>query len=179
MHEFCESDPCGRQPTVHTVRMRNPIRLPSLVFMLLVLAGCASLGPYRDPPRVSLVNVVPMEMTLFEQRYRLTLRIQNPNNADLPVEGMAYTVEINDRKFADGVSNQHFDVPAYGEQVIDVVVTSTLLNVLQQVRDQQSGSLDKVGWKLSGGLSVPGYFGKLSFEYAGSLDLAAPARTSQ
>jgi len=147
--------------------------------MLLVLAGCASLGPYRDPPRVSLVNVIPMEMTLFEQRYRLTLRIQNPNEVALPVDGMDYTVEINDHKFADGVSNQHFRVPAYGEQVIDVVVTSTLLNVLQQVRDQQAGPRDKLSWKLSGGLGVPGHFGKLPFEYAGSLDLAAPVGPSK
>lgn len=159
--------------------MRNPIRLPSLVFILLVLAGCASVGPYRDPPRVSLVNVIPMEITLFEQRYRLTLRIQNPNDVALPVDGMDYTVEINDHKFADGLSNQHFRVPAYGEQVIDVVVTSTLLNVLQQVRDQEAVPHDTLSWKLSGGLSVPGHFGKLPFEYAGNLDLAPPVGPSR
>lgn len=147
--------------------------------MFLVLAGCASVGPYRDPPRVSLVNVIPMEMTLFEQRYRLTLRIQNPNDVALPVDGMDYAVEINDHKFADGVHNQHFRVPAYGEQVIDVVVNSTLLNVLQQVRDQQAGPRDKLSWKLSGGLGVPGHFGKLPFEYTGSLDLASPAGPSK
>jgi len=147
--------------------------------MFLVLASCASLGPYRDPPRVSLVNVIPMEMTLFEQRYRLTLRIQNPNDVALPVDGMDYTVEINDQKFADGVSSQQFRVPAYGEQVIDVVVTSTLLNVLQQVRDQQAGPHEKLSWKLSGGLSVPDHLGKLPFEYAGSLDLAAPTGPSR
>lgn len=147
--------------------MRDLIRLQLLVLIFLASPGCTTLSRYSDPPRVSLVNILPLEMTAFEQRYRLTLRIQNPNDADLLVDAMDYTVEINDRKFADGVSDQQFSVPPHGERVIDVVVSSNLRDVLQQVRDKE---LDKLRWKLSGGLVIPGQLRKLPFEYSGSLE---------
>ncbi len=142
--------------------------------LLPLLAGCSSLGAYSQAPRVSLVDVRPLEMGLFEQRYRLKLRIRNPNAAALPVSGMDYTLYINGREFADGVDSQAFSVPAYGEMVIEVAVSSSLLDVVQQL--QQRESRQALSWRLAGGLRVPGHLGRLPFEYAGRLDLApAPA----
>ena len=76
------------------------------VILCLLLAGllnaCASLNSYTEAPRVSLASIEPKDMTLLEQRYGIRLRIMNPNDAVLPVAGLSYAIEINEREFAYG-----------------------------------------------------------------------------
>ncbi len=137
----------------------------------MLSAGCATLGAYSQTPRVSLNDVRPLDMTLFEQRYLLTLRIQNPNEADLPIRGMSYTVYINDTKFADGVSPQAVTVSAFGERVVEVEAVSNLLRVIEQFRHRDGGSRGKLNWRITGGLSLENRLGGPPLEYEGELDL--------
>ena len=51
-------------------------RLAVLLFALLATA-CASLGKYQEAPRVLLVNIQPLDMTLFEQRFAVQLRVMD------------------------------------------------------------------------------------------------------
>jgi LEA14-like dessication related protein len=118
-------------------------------------------------------------MGVLEQRYGLQLRILNPNDTALPVAGMQYSLQINDREFAYGVSRQPVSIPAYGEAVLDVDVVSNLLSVLQQLQEANTGKQDSLKYRLSGSLSLENRFGKLPFDYHGELnylpaDPAAP-----
>ena len=72
-------------------------RVLMLLYAVALLAACAGLGAYRESPRASLVSIEPLDMTLLEQRYALQLRIINPNDADMPINGLSYTIEINQR----------------------------------------------------------------------------------
>ena len=141
-----------------------------LALLLALLSGCAGPGAYRETPRVSLVSIQPRDMGVFEQRYGLQLRILNPNDADLPVAGMHYSLEINDREFAYGVSRQPVTIPAYGEAVLDVDVVSSLLSVLQQLQQANTGKQQSLKYRLSGSLSLANRLGKLPFDYRGELN---------
>ena len=142
------------------------------LLLSLLLSACAGLGVYTEPPRVSLVSVEPLDMTLFEQRYRIGLRIQNPNQASLAIRGMDYEVELNGRKFAHGLSPQAVDVPAYGEQVVEVEVVSNLLRIVDQIHELESGRTRNLSWRLSGDLRLADRIATLPFDYAGQLDLS-------
>lgn len=111
------------------------IRLYPLLLALIAVAGCASLGEYKERPRVSIAGVQVTEANLFEQRYRLQLRVQNPNAVDLPIGGLDYQVEINGKAFATGVSNSRVVVPRYGTALLDVEGTSTLGTLIKQLKD--------------------------------------------
>ncbi len=124
-------------------------KVPVLMVVLL-LAGCASLGGYRDPPRVSLVSIEPLDMTLLEQRYALQLRILNPNDVALPVSGLNYSIEINRREFAYGVSRQSVTIPAHGEALLDVEVISNLLSLMRQMQELGAGGKQVIEYRLSG-----------------------------
>jgi LEA14-like dessication related protein len=139
------------------------------VLLTALLAGCAGPGAYREPPRVSLVSIQPSELGVFEQRYGLQLRILNPNDTALPVEGMHYSLQINDREFAYGVSRQPVSIPAYGEALLDVDVVSNLLGVLQQLQEANTGKRESLKYRLSGSLSLKNHRGKLPFDYQGEL----------
>ncbi len=150
----------------------NGIRALCVTFVVLALSACAGLGPLETPPRVNLVDLRPADVTLFEQRYSVRLRVRNPNDVPLEVRGMDYAIDINDQKFADGVSDAHFTVPPYGERVVEVTVTSSLLRLIEQFRQMdQRGSL-VLDYRLSGHMSIAGSPTRHAFAHEDSLDLS-------
>jgi len=122
-------------------------------------------------PYVSLSDLQVREIGLFEQRYRLKLRIQNPNSFALPISGMNYQLHINGKKFAGGVSRQPVTIPAFGEALADVDVISDVGSLLQQFSGLTSGHVQKVSYRLSGSISLAHSVLKLPFEYKGEVDL--------
>lgn len=160
-------------------RYRQFLRYPVLALLIALLGACATLGPYKEPPRVSLASIQPKQMGLLEQRYGLQLRILNPNDTAIPLEGLSYTLEINGREFAYGVSRQSVSIPAYGEALLDVDVVSNLLNVLQQVQEMGAEKRSSLNYRLSGKMNLASRVGSLPFDYQGELnylpaDAAAP-----
>ncbi|HYQ72592.1 MAG TPA: LEA type 2 family protein [Gammaproteobacteria bacterium] len=154
-------------------------RSAGILLCALFLAGCASLQPYAEMPRVSLVSIKPQDMQMLEQRFMLELRIQNPNSVAIPVEGLSYALEINQREFAYGVSQQEVSIPPYGEALLQVEVVSNLLNVMRQLQ-QLAGTAGGHGleYRLRGKIGVAGVRRALPFDFSGTLagqDPEAPA----
>ncbi|MCK5532623.1 LEA type 2 family protein [Halopseudomonas sp.] len=92
----------------------------------MLLHGCAVFSPSYTKPEVSLANVEMLKSNLWEQSFRLKLRVDNPNDRVLPIRGMHYQVYLNNMKLATGVSNNRFDVPAYGSSYFELDVRSNL-----------------------------------------------------
>lgn len=148
-----------------------------LVFGALLITGCATMSNYPEQPRVSLVSIQPKDMTLLEQRYGLQLRILNPNETAIPVEGLHYSLEINGREFAYGVSRQEVSIPPFGEALLDVDVVSNLLNVMQQVQEMSGAPQKSLQYRLSGKISLSNSRVKLPFDYHGELKFS-PAQAA-
>jgi LEA14-like dessication related protein len=155
------------------------LRNSGILLYALLLGGCAGLQPYEETPRVSLVSIQPLDMQMLEQRFALQLRIMNPNEVEIPVEGLSYALEINQREFAYGVSQQAVSIPPYGEALLQVEVVSNLLNVMRQLQQMsdspQGGGLE---YRLRGKIGLAGLRSGLPFDYAGKLlyrDPDAPA----
>jgi LEA14-like dessication related protein len=133
------------------------------------LAGCASMPVSTEPPYLSIISVEPMEVTPLEQKYRLKVRIQNPNDHDIDISGMSYVLEVNGHSLVKGVSDDAVQVPRFGESVIEMSGVSTLFGFVRQIQalqDRQSPGMD---YRLSGKLSLKNGFGSLPFSYEGTL----------
>lgn len=137
-----------------------------------LMSACAQFGALKDPPRVTLVNLKPLQTQLLEQRFTATLRIQNPSTVPLPVRGMDYEITLNDRRFATGVSDQVFTVPPFGEETVEVAVSSSLVRILEQLLALERSKTLKFNYGISGGLSVQGAFTKIPFSFEDQLDLS-------
>lgn len=129
-----------------------------------LLYGCSTLGEF-DAPGLHLVNLTLTDATLFEQRYQLQFRVQNPNPVDLPIDGIAYELELNGKPFAKGVGNRAITVPRYGTALLDVEGISTLQDILRQTSVLDSGKAERVKYRLTGKLSIAGK--RLPFDYQG------------
>jgi LEA14-like dessication related protein len=142
----------------------------ALVGAALFLISCAGLGTRPEPPNVVLADIRLVDATLFAQQYRLVLQLQNPNDFDLAIEGMAAELLLNDNLFATGVSNQPVTVPSYGVGVIQVEATGTLFGIFRQFSGLETNQTQTFRYQLRGHLSLRGA-GRLPFDQTGEISL--------
>lgn len=145
--------------------------MKKLLFLLLAvfLGGCASMQTPLESPQVSLTDLRLLDATLFEQRYALKIRVQNPNPVALPINGMNFRLDINDVELGQGVSDQAVTVPAYGEAVFEINLVSNFARIVNQIRALESGKGQSLRYRLAGGIGVADRLGKLPFDYQGEI----------
>lgn len=138
-----------------------------IAFSLLLLAGCGGLA---QKPEVSLAGLDLVELGLFEQRFVMKLRIRNPNDSDLKIDGLFFDVELNGLHFAKGLSDKPVSVPRMGEALLEVRATSNLGSVLRQLRELQKGGRDRIDYRLSGRINIDG-LGSIPFDRRDELQM--------
>ncbi len=91
-----------------------------------------SLSSQYKSPEVLLINITPLEATIFEQRLKVDLRVRNPNDFDLEVTGLDFTLHFNEKRLARGLTNQSSTVPRLGHSVLSVETTTSTFDVVRQ-----------------------------------------------
>lgn len=151
------------------------LTLALATLLAVVLAGCATL-PGRDPLRVELVGIEPIEGQGLELRLAVKLRVQNPNDGAVEYDGTSLELEVNGRTLATGVSDQRGSVPRYGETVLVVPVSISAMNAVRQALVFTDGTTrEAVPYVLRGKLAG-GAFGAVRFTKEGSIAITALTR---
>jgi LEA14-like dessication related protein len=138
----------------------------------ICLAGCAGM-PAGDPLQVTVAGVEPLQGEGMELRMMVKLRVQNPNDAQIDYDGAYVRLTVQDKTFASGVSDARGTVPRFGEAVVAVPVTVSMLNVMRHVigaMDDKAAPPDKVHYSLEGKLHGTG-FSSLRFKSQGEFTL--------
>jgi len=138
-----------------------------------LLSACAS-QPKFEQPNLSVVGMEMLESSLFAQRLKVRVRVQNPNERELPVKGVSAKLELAGEEFATGVSAQSFVVPPFGEAEFDLMVDASMARTIIGIvgksnKDQSRESLD---YRLSGKVSLSsGFVRSIPFDESGSFEL--------
>lgn len=141
--------------------------------ILTILGACAGLPRNgMEPLSVTLADVRPSQMGLLEQEFAMKLRVQNPNAVEVPLQGVAFDVELNGMRFAKGVSRQDGVVLAFGDVILDVKGISTLGDVLAQVGSLRDGPPGRITYRLRGKLA-PLSGASVPFDSSGNIDFSA------
>jgi LEA14-like dessication related protein len=142
-----------------------------LLLATLMLSACASM-PSHDPLQVSVAGIESLPGEGMELRLLVKLRVQNPNDAPIEYNGVSLNLDVMGRDFASGVSDQAGTVPRFGEAVIAVPVTVSLMRMARQVLGMIDGKpVDKVTYSLSGKLNGASIFGTQRFTSKGEFEL--------
>lgn len=102
------------------MKRSNLLMAGMLATLALFVSGCSTLR--LEPPTLQVVNVGLVSASLLEQQLVVRLRVQNPNDVELPVRGVTYAVELAGESFATGESENDILVPALGNREFDVAV---------------------------------------------------------
>jgi LEA14-like dessication related protein len=108
------------------------VKIAGLV-SVLIMVGCASWFMKGQPPDVLIANVTPLESSAFEQRLQVDLRIRNPNDFDLHVTGIDFTLDLNGKRLARGLGNKEMTVPHLGDAVLSVQTGASTFDIVRQV----------------------------------------------
>jgi LEA14-like dessication related protein len=156
--------------------IRRSLQTILLAAAALALAACASLQR-SDPIQVTVAGVESLPGEGFELRMMVKLRIQNPNDVPVEYDGVYVKLDVQDKTFATGVSDERGSVPRFGESVVGVPVTVSVLRMARQALGLLDGkSIDKISFELEGKLNGPA-FGSTRFQSQGEFTL--PAATSR
>ena len=142
------------------------------VLCALLVSACAVWG-LREPLNVTIVDLKPIEVGVLEQRYAMKVRLLNPNDTEIAFDGVVFDLEINEKSFAKGVSDQRSVIPRFGEAVIDVQEVSGLQNILRQINDLLKGDRTTVTYRIKGRLHLVGGIGSVPFDASGEIALPA------
>jgi LEA14-like dessication related protein len=137
--------------------------------------------PAGDPLQVTVAGVEPMQGEGLELRMLVKLRVQNPNDAQIDFDGAYVKLTVQGKTFATGVSDAKGSVPRFGETVVAVPVTVSMMNVMRHVigvMDDKTAPPDKVRYSLEGKLHGTG-FSSLRFKSQGEFTLPGAPQTPE
>jgi len=101
--------------------------------------------------------------------------VQNPNQSPIDFSGVYVELDVQGKTFATGVSSESGTVPAFGEAVVAVPVTVSVLRMVRQVVGVLDGQpVDKIRYEMSGKLSG-GVFNTHRFGTSGEFELPRSA----
>ena len=99
-----------------------------LLLPLAALPGCAVLSPDFEKPEVQVTALEPLPNNHSgDLRFRIHLRVFNPNNSELALSGLYYTLKLAGHKVVTGTSSNLPVIPAYGQQAISVDASANLM----------------------------------------------------
>ncbi|HEX6572956.1 MAG TPA: LEA type 2 family protein [Steroidobacteraceae bacterium] len=135
------------------IDVRMLVRAGLLLAMVALLNACASM-PSPDPLTVTVAGIEALPGEGMELRLLVKLRVQNPNDTPVEFDGVALNLDVQGRAFASGVSAETGVVPRFGETIVSVPVTVSMLRMVRQVAGMLDGrDVDKITYAMSGKLS--------------------------
>jgi LEA14-like dessication related protein len=127
----------------------------SVVFACLaLLEACSLFAPKFERPNLQVVGIQMLDGNFFQQNFLVRLKIQNPNNRALPVNGLGADLTIAGEKFASGVSNRAFTVEAFGESEFEMTVSANMAVGLLKLLAKNDNKLEAIDYDLSGKVSI-------------------------
>ncbi len=147
------------------------------IFFSLALGGCAAMKPKLEQPTVKVAGLQMLPAQGLLQPIEVSLLVTNPNDRDLSLRGMSYTIGIENFDVLSGVSNQLPTLTAYQETPVKVVVTANVLQLVRLVEHfGRNGVKETVAYNFSAKLDFSAWLPALNVNEKGSIPLAAKKR---
>ncbi|HTY50666.1 MAG TPA: LEA type 2 family protein [Steroidobacteraceae bacterium] len=143
---------------------------PALWLLLAAASACSVFVPRFQTPRLSVVGIQLGRSDLFQQHLRVRMHVENPNDRDLPVQGLDYQLMLAGEQVAAGESEASFVVPAHGSADFNMTATANLASAL--VRLFGHGSSGPIEYRLAGRVHLAaGLVRSIPFEEKGTFQL--------
>ncbi|WP_114325822.1 LEA type 2 family protein [Candidatus Colwellia aromaticivorans] len=124
------------------------------VAALFILSSCATLTPDYEEPIVELVSFKTLPANGFEQNFEIGLKLTNPNNFALPLNGISYQLSVAGETLAHGVATNIPTAGAYGESRFMVPISTSLLGGIKVIRALMDTQGQDISYQLKAKLDI-------------------------
>lgn len=152
----------------------NHARRVAVLFLVLMLTGCAGLGVGREPPSVFLQSfraVPDPQAGAGLPAFEIVLRVLNPNPEPLRLQGAVYSVRLEGRKLIEGVANDLPGIEGYGEGTITLTAGVDVLGGIRLLADLMNQPRDRFEYSLDARLDPVGFSRDIRIRETGQIDL--------
>lgn len=132
-------------------------------------AGCSYTTKPWLTPGINLVGIRPARMTAEQQTLVISLNVNNRNGRALPIIGATYNLEVEGHEIANGASSLHKQIPAFDEGIVDVAVSTNLMDRVESFPDL-SFTDGKWSYRISGVLQLADGYLPVPFNYSGEVE---------
>jgi len=141
---------------------------------LLALAACAGLGTKLEAPTLEVTGVQMLSGDMFSQLFKVRVKVQNPNDLEVPVESIEYTLFLMGDRFGEGTTDHAFVLPARGEAEFDMMLTTNFVSALGRLVSRMGGSkLENVAYEITGKLHLQkGLMRTIPFNHKGLVNFS-------
>lgn len=138
---------------------------------LLFVCGCATVMPDLDPPKVSVDSVESMSSPTGTPRFKIKLRVANPNQQTLDIAGISYGIEILDEEVISGVTNDVPVIEGYSEEVVTLEAGLQVFQIVRLVSKLGGAGSDALEYKFTAKIDFNGLVPTQRIEEKGELTL--------
>ncbi len=132
---------------------------------LLVFLGCAALQQLVQKPVVTLQKTDVTDLSFTEGTILFGFNVTNPNPIGVTVQKVSYQLDLNGKKFIQGVLNKGITVKASGTAPFELPITIRFMEFYQSVQDLLKS--ERVAYDLAGTLSIGPF--EVPYKTGGSL----------
>ncbi len=159
--------------TAHPLHAKGLGALFAILAALLAL-GCAGLGRPLESPRITLADLRILEARKLETALEVVLRVTNPNETALEIQGLHADLELNGRTFAQGASPSSLVVAPFSSETLALVMHSSVIDLFRALLDLPHH--ETLHYRLKGRLraAAGGIPAAWPFEADGALALPLP-----
>lgn len=150
--------------------MKNGL-LFTLMITVFAIVGCAGLTPEMDPPKVTVESVEALPTSTGGPRFKIKLRVVNPNNQTLDIAGISYSVEVLGRELLSGVTNDVPVIEGYSEEVVTLEAGINLFQFLRLLAGLGKSTTDALDYRFSAKIDFNGFVPTQRVEETGVLNL--------
>ena len=136
-----------------TLASTLPIRY-LFVATVFFLSGCATMNLDYEEPSVELVSFKVLPVNGLEQNFEIGLKLTNPNNFELPLNGISYQLDVAGETLAHGVATNIPTAGAYSESRFVVPVSTSLIRGFKVVRALMSSKGKDINYQLKAKLGI-------------------------
>ena len=142
------------------------------------LAGCSALAPKLETPTVELMGVQVLSGDMFSQRFLVHVKVQNPNDIEVPVASIEFTAFLMGDRFGEGASYNRFVLPALGEAEFDMYITTNFVSGFGRLVSRMGGQkLENVAYEISGKLHLDkGLLRTIPFNHKGLVNFSKASK---
>jgi len=154
-----------------SIATRPPALKLSILLLVFLLQGCASLMPAFEPPTVTVTAVRLIPSNKINPSFGIDLHIVNSNATALDVRGLAYWASIEGHPIFSGVGSNFPIIDGYGEGDISLTAATDLLAGLSLMADLMNRNTQNLNYKLELKLDVGAFTPAIRIEHLGKLSL--------
>lgn len=141
----------------------------------LWLSACASIPTSRPiAPTVEIQSIDIVKIGFRNQELEIKLKVNNPNSYDLPLQALAFIAAVEGAQIAQGTSNEKVTLPAEGEAIMNVQVSTRLSKLLGRLLSSANSDVADIAYDITGFVKLANWPTRIPFDKAGRVE--NPAR---